>query len=70
MGLLSDIFEKMPMFGEEADGAKIDEKALVKIEAMIQSMTKSERKNPELIESQPSRRKELQPDVPCSKRSL
>ncbi|MEE2789345.1 MAG: signal recognition particle protein [Myxococcota bacterium] len=60
MGSLSDIFEKMPMFGEGMpDGAKIDEKALVKIEAMIQSMTKSERKNPELIETQPNRAKRI-----------
>ena len=57
MGSLSDIFEKMHMFGSGMpDGAKIDENALVKIEAMIQSMTKTERKSPELIE----------PKRPCS----
>jgi signal recognition particle subunit SRP54 len=56
MGSLSDVFEKLPFFGDGMpDGAQLDEKALVRIEAMIQSMTKAERAKPELIEQQPSR---------------
>ncbi|MCA9558655.1 MAG: signal recognition particle protein [Myxococcales bacterium] len=56
MGSLSDLFEKLPFFSEGLpEGASIDDKALVKIEAMIQSMTKQERKKPELIEKQPKR---------------
>ncbi|MEE2757047.1 MAG: signal recognition particle protein [Myxococcota bacterium] len=58
MGSLGDIFEKMPFFGGGLpDGAQIDESALVRIESIIQSMTKSERKDPELVESE-SRRAE------------
>ena len=56
MGSLSDIFEKMPFFsGGLPEGAQIDDGALVSIEAIIQSMTKSERKNPELIEEEKGR---------------
>ena len=56
MGSLSDIFEKMPFFSDGLpEGAQVDDKALVKIEAMIQSMTTEERAKPELIEQQPRR---------------
>ncbi len=56
MGSLGDIFEKMPFFGGGLpDGAQIDESALVRIESIIQSMTKSERKEPELVESESRR---------------
>jgi signal recognition particle subunit SRP54 len=48
MGPLREVFAKMPMFGGVAD--KIDERELVKVEAMIGSMTKQERSKPELIE--------------------
>jgi signal recognition particle subunit SRP54 len=60
MGPLKDIFEKMPFFGDGLpEGVDIDDKALVKIEAMIQSMTKAERANPELIEKEPGRAKRI-----------
>ena len=48
MGPLRDVFAKMPMFGGLAD--QVDEGELVKVEAMIGSMTKQERSQPELIE--------------------
>jgi len=48
MGPLKEIFGKMPMFGGLAEQA--DERELVRVEAMIQSMTKSERKQPEIID--------------------
>jgi len=48
MGPLREVFAKMPMFGGLAD--QVDERELVKVEAMIGSMTKQERKKPELIE--------------------
>lgn len=56
MGSLTDLFEKLPFFSDGLpEGAQIDDKALVRIEAMIQSMTKAERTRPELIEKQPRR---------------
>jgi signal recognition particle subunit SRP54 len=56
MGSLSDVFEKLPFFGDGLpDGVNLDDGALVRIEATIQSMTKSERANPEIIEKQPGR---------------
>jgi signal recognition particle subunit SRP54 len=60
MGPLKDIFEKMPFFGEGMPaGVDIDDKALVRIESMIQSMTTEERSNPELIEKQVNRAKRI-----------
>ena len=47
LGPLKDVFAKMPMFGDVAD--KVDEGELVKVESMIQSMTRDERSNPKLI---------------------
>ena len=47
LGPLKDVFSKMPMFGEVAD--KVDESELLKVESMIQSMTRDERSNPKLI---------------------
>src|SRR5438105_4684175 len=48
MGSLKDLFEKMPFFqGGLPEGAHLDRKELVKIEAMISSMTVAERKHPE-----------------------
>ena len=58
MGGLRDVMEKMPFFADmQADGAKFDEKALVRIEALIQSMTPKEGAKPELID--PSRAKRI-----------
>jgi len=48
MGPLKEVFAKLPMFGDMAD--QVDEKELTKVEAMIQSMTRGERTQPELIE--------------------
>jgi hypothetical protein len=48
MGSLRDLFEKMPFFGGQLpEGVNLDDKELVKIEAMISSMTADERKFPE-----------------------
>ncbi len=50
MGSLKDLFEKMPFFsGGLPEGVNLDDKELVKIEAMISSMTFAERKHPELF---------------------
>ncbi|MEY4581352.1 MAG: hypothetical protein RL701_6055 [Pseudomonadota bacterium] len=56
MGPLQDMFEKLPFFSESVpEGFKIDEKELVRIKAMVSSMTRQERKQPELFTKQPSR---------------
>jgi len=47
MGPLKEVFSKLPMFGDMAD--QVDERELVKVEAMIRSMTPDERADPDLI---------------------
>jgi signal recognition particle subunit SRP54 len=50
MGSLKDLFEKMPFFsGGLPEGISLDDKELVKIEAMISSMTREERSRPEVF---------------------
>ena len=52
MGSLKDIFEKLPMFpGGLPDGVNLDDGELVKIESIINSMTKEERTNPTVFVS-------------------
>jgi signal recognition particle subunit SRP54 len=50
MGPLESIMGMIPGFGKALKGVQIDEKGLVRVEAMIQSMTISERQNPHLID--------------------
>jgi signal recognition particle subunit SRP54 len=48
MGSLKDLFEKMPFFGGALpEGVSLDDRELVKIKAMISSMTSEERRRPE-----------------------
>jgi signal recognition particle subunit SRP54 len=50
MGSMKDVFEKLPFFNEALPkGASVDDGELVRIEAMIQSMTSIERVQPELL---------------------
>ena len=50
MGSLADLFDKLPFFPNGLpDGIKLDDRELVKIEAMIKSMTKQERSAPEVF---------------------
>jgi signal recognition particle subunit SRP54 len=50
MGSLKDLFEKLPFFGGGLpEGVNLDDKELVKIEAMISSMTYEERLNPQVF---------------------
>jgi signal recognition particle subunit SRP54 len=58
MGSLKDVFEKMP-FGNDMMPADLDDKQLVRVEAVILSMTKSERREPELLGQQPSRTRRI-----------
>ncbi len=67
MGPLQDLVEKLPFFGNMASGVKVDDYELVKVEAIINSMTKKERKLPDTIDesrikriSQGSGRKEIE----------
>src|SRR5438105_11298910 len=49
MGSVNDLLEKFPLFGELPEGITFDDKELGRVEAMIGSMTKAERKNPQII---------------------
>ncbi len=56
MGPLQDIFEKLPFFADAVpEGFQVDERELVKTKAVISSMTRQERRNPELMAQQPTR---------------
>ena len=48
LGPLRDVMAKMPGFGQLAD--QVDERELKRVEAMISSMTKQERKDPDVID--------------------
>jgi signal recognition particle subunit SRP54 len=50
MGPLKDLLDKFPIFGELTDQLNPEEKELDKIEAIFNSMTEKERKNPEILE--------------------
>jgi signal recognition particle subunit SRP54 len=49
MGSLKDIAAKLPLQGMLPDGANLDDKELVKVKAMIDSMTKEERIKPSVL---------------------
>lgn len=60
MGSLGGLMKMIPGMNKLDDGMlKQGEQQLKKIEAMIGSMTESERKQPELLASQPSRRRRI-----------
>lgn len=56
MGPIGDIMEKFPIFGELPDGVKFDDKELIKVESLVGSMTRQERKKPDLIDASRARR--------------
>src|SRR5215468_10011915 len=50
MGSLKDLFDKLPFFGGGLpEGVNLDDRELIKIEAMISSMTREERTNPQVF---------------------
>jgi signal recognition particle subunit SRP54 len=62
MGSLSDLVEKIPGLGgmvPPGAAANLDDRELVRIEAMIQSMTLSERDDPNALVREPSRVKRI-----------
>jgi signal recognition particle subunit SRP54 len=57
MGPLDQILGMLPgQFTKQLKGVQVNEKELVKVEAIIQSMTKQERSNPQLINGSRRRR--------------
>ena len=59
MGKFSGILKMLPGMGQLADMDKVDDKQLVFIEAIISSMTKEERKDPDLLNKSSSRRNRI-----------
>lgn len=58
MGPLSSILEMLPgMTSSKLKGMEVDDRELIKVEAIIRSMTKKERQNPDIING--SRRKRI-----------
>lgn len=57
MGSLSSLLGMIPGMGSQIKNAQIDDKAFVKVEAVINSMTKKERTNPKILNG--SRRKRI-----------
>ncbi len=56
MGSLQQIFEKLPFFQDSVpDGFQVDEKELKRAEAIVSSMTKRERLDPDVFLKQPTR---------------
>jgi signal recognition particle subunit SRP54 len=49
MGSLSSILKMIPGMGSKLKGVKVDDKELVRIEAIISSMTDKERRNPKIL---------------------
>ena len=49
MGSLSSILKMIPGMGNKLKGVKVDDKELVRIEAIISSMTDKERRNPKIL---------------------
>ena len=56
MGPLDSLLEMIPGFGGKLRGLTIDDKALPRIEAIINSMTREERRNPSIITGSRRRR--------------
>jgi signal recognition particle subunit SRP54 len=56
MGSINDIMEKFPIFGDLPEGVKFDDNELIKVEALVGSMTPAERKRPEMIDASRARR--------------
>lgn len=57
MGSLSSLIGMIPGLGSQIKNAQIDDKALIKVEAIINSMTRVERENPKVLNG--SRRKRI-----------
>ena len=56
MGSMKDIMKLIPGMSTQVDGLEVDDRELDRFEAIIQSMTPKERRNPEIIEATRRRR--------------
>jgi len=56
MGPLESIIGMIPGVGKALKGIQIDETGIVRVEAIIQSMTPKERQNPDIIDGSRKRR--------------
>ena len=60
MGSLRDLVDKIPMLGGQIpEGVNLDDRELVRIEAMIQSMTNAEKLDPYVLVREPGRVKRI-----------
>jgi signal recognition particle subunit SRP54 len=60
MGSVQSLLDKLPGMGDLLpEGQQVDDREFVKLEAMVLSMTKAERKNPDLVEKTKSRKKRI-----------
>ena len=59
LGSLTDILEMMPFGNQLPADVNIDDNELVRIEAMIQSMTLQERRQPDLVQQQVTRQRRI-----------
>ncbi len=57
MGSLSSLVSMLPGVGSQLKGVNVDDKALIRVEAIISSMTLDERRNPKILNG--SRRKRI-----------
>ncbi len=57
MGSLQDLVDKIPFFNQMTGGAAVDDREVVKVESIINSMTKDERTRPDIINE--SRKKRI-----------
>ncbi|MGB0715509.1 MAG: signal recognition particle protein [Phycisphaerae bacterium] len=63
MGSMKDLLKKIPGMGDAMAGMDIDESEFVRMEALVQSMTKKERENPKIIDA--SRRRRIAKGAGC-----
>ena len=56
MGPLGELMEKFPLFGELPEGFSFDDKALHRVVAIVDSMTRVERQRPDVIEERRTKR--------------
>ena len=56
MGGLKDIMKLLPGVGSQMAGMDIDDKEITRVEAIVHSMTKAERRNPDIIDASRRRR--------------
>lgn len=59
LGSLSDVMEMMPFGANLPKGVNVDDRELVRIEAMISSMTPLERRQPDLVRRQVTRQRRI-----------